>query len=182
MHTACKVDPVYSPTTDITCGYAAPNLRVLGRVAPPVPGDAMSRLFSPRTFTKLQGMKEGAITPAPGEGPPNPFEDSDEDYDDPYEHLAPPHDPWPMAKQPRPQDLERMKSQITTSLLRGAKDTVLSPPIAELASSKSNKKSKAQASGNVFRIRSCSALEMNALSCTCDSAPIWLETFSTRVL
>lgn len=154
MHTACKVDPVYSPTTDTTSGYAAPDLQILGRVAPPVPGDAINRVFWPRTFTKLKGKSEGAFVLAPGKEPPDPFEDFEEDCDDPYEHLSPPHHPWPMEKQPRQEDIERIKSQITNSLLRGATETVLSPTLAELASRKSNKKPKAQPSGNVLRIRS----------------------------
>ena len=143
MHTDCRIDPLYDPSTDTTCGYVVPNLQNLGHIAPPVPGDVMKRLFFPRTFTKLHGEKEGAITLKQGQQPPNPFDDSD-DYDDPYEHLAPPHDPWPMGKTPRREQLERMKSQITDSLLHGEKETLLSPPIAE----RSSKKSKEQKSGN----------------------------------
>jgi len=47
MRTECKVRPVYSPTEDATCGYIVPNCQLLARIAPPVPGDAMRRLFWP---------------------------------------------------------------------------------------------------------------------------------------
>lgn len=81
MHAFYKVDPCYSPSTDTTCGYLAPNFQVLERIAPPVPGDVMNPLFFPRTFIELQGKKKGAIVLLPGKQPPNPFEDSD-DWDD----------------------------------------------------------------------------------------------------
>jgi|ERR1700733_6733410 len=163
MRIDCKVHPVYSPTEDATCGYVVPNCQLLARIAPPVPGDAMSRLFGPRTFTKLQGMKEGALTHVPGEEAPNAFE-FDEDYDTGYyEHLSGPHDPWPMAKQPRHEDCKVMKSQITKSLLRGV-SVVLSPSLEELASRK-GKKSKVQTPGDVPQTRPDGDLMAPAAEC-----------------
>ena len=130
MHTACKIDPVYRRSTRKTYGYVAPNLGILARVAPPVPGDAMNRLFGPRTFTQLQGKKGDALSLSTGQQPPYAAEGFFGYSDD----LAPPYDPWPMVKQPRNKDVERMKSQITDSLLRGANETILSPSIRELTS------------------------------------------------
>jgi len=130
MHTACKIDPVYRRSTRKTYGYVAPNFGILAQIAPPVPGDAMSRLFGPRTFTQLQGKKEGAFSLSTGEQPPYAAEGFFCDSD---EHLSPPRDPWPMAQQPRNEDVERMKSQILDSLLRGASEAILSPSISELA-------------------------------------------------
>jgi len=77
-------------------------------------------------------MKEGALTHVPGEEAPIAFE-FDEDCYDPCDHLAPPDDPWPMTTQPRLQDLNAMKSQITESLLHGVR-VALSPSIEEPAS------------------------------------------------
>ena len=98
MWTECKVRPIYNPAGDTTCGYVEPNRQLLARTAPPVSDDAMRRLFWPRTFTRLQGMKEGALVPVPGKGPPKAFKFKD-GWDNPYDHLEPPHDPWRVAKQ-----------------------------------------------------------------------------------
>jgi len=150
MRTECKVRPVYSPTEDSACGYIVPNCQLLARIAPPVPGDAMRRVFWPRTFTKLRGMKEGALTHVPGEEAPHAFE-FDEDCYDPYEHLSPPDDPWPMARQPRREDRDVMKSQIIKSLLRRV-SIALSPSIEELAS-RPGRKPKVQTPGDVPQTR-----------------------------
>jgi len=160
MRTECKVRPVYSPTEDVTCGYIVPNCQLLARIAPPVPGDAMRRLFWPRTFTKLRGMKEGALTHVPGEEAPNAFEFDEECDGDPYEHLSPPDDPWPMAIQPTHTHCDTMKSQITESLLHGER-VALSPSIEALASRK-GKKSKVQTPDDVPQTRPDGALVVPA--------------------
>ena len=136
MHTACKIDPVYRRSTRKTYGYVAPDFGILAQIAPPVPGHAMNRLFGPRTFTQLQGKKEGAVALSTGEQPPYAAEGFFGDSD---EHLSPPYDPWPMLKQPRNRDVEYMKSQILDSLLRGANP----PSMRELA----RRKYAAQVSG-----------------------------------
>jgi hypothetical protein len=83
VQTSYKVDPIYRQATDATYGFLVPDFHILGQIAPPIPGDAMKRLFEPRTFLKLQGNREGALVLAPHEGTPNPFESDDEDEDDP---------------------------------------------------------------------------------------------------
>lgn len=145
--TTCKIDPVYDTTADTTRGYVSRNLQILGQIAPPVPGDAMSRLFEPRTFTQFKGKKEGAIVLDPGQLAPNPFEESSEssDCEDPHDHLLPPNDPWPMVTQPAQHDLDRMRSQIVISLLQGENETSLSPSITNLTARTELERSKKQA-------------------------------------